>query len=236
MKKQIMLLAIALGGVFSVQAQEKQDALSQSKQTTITQTRRVTDWSEQPIGYVYGGIGVGHLVDTEEGTTSTGLDWRVGMSRYYNRWGWGVVLQQFTAWQDTYIPNGMQMIKIANTGRILYLAPQFTGRWVLGEKLTIYGAIGWGWLHYRESANVKDYGQFNLKANTMGGNFSVGLEYRLGKRVGLSVDAGMVGGEIGKPKADNAVIQETIDETYAGKMDVSRLYATVGAHIYIWKH
>lgn len=74
MKKQIMLLAIALGGIFSVQAQEEQDALSQSKQTTITQTRRVTDWSEQPIGYVYGGISVGNIIDTEEGTTSAGLD------------------------------------------------------------------------------------------------------------------------------------------------------------------
>ena len=59
MKKQIMLLAIVLSGIFSMQAQEKQDTLSQSKQTTVTQTRRVTDWSEQPIGYVYGGIGVG---------------------------------------------------------------------------------------------------------------------------------------------------------------------------------
>ena len=49
------------------------------------------------------------------------------------------------------------------------------------------------------------------------------------------MDAGLVGGEIGKPKVDNDELQAAMDELYTGKMNASRLYATVGAHIYIWK-
>ena len=231
-----MLLAIVLSGIFSMQAQEIEGTQSQSQRTIAEQPRKVTDWSEQPIGIVYGGIGVGHIISAEEGAARTGVDWRIGMSRYYNQWGWGVLLQQLTAWQNTYISNSQQTVKMKDTNRLLYLAPQFTARKMLGKQLTMYGAIGWGWLHYKGAVNLEGFGQFNAKANALGGNISVGLEYRLGKRAGLSVDAGLIEGKIGKPKVDNAVLQEVIDEAYTGKMNASRLFATVGVHIYIWKH
>lgn len=122
---------------------------------------------------------------------------------------------------------------IDDIGRLFYVAPQFTGRWVLGEKLTIYGAIGWGWLRYKETVKGSGLGEISGTANALGGNFTVGLEYRLSSVVGLSVDAGVVGGEFGKMKVDG--MQAAIDETYTGKMDASRVYITVGVHVYVWK-
>ena len=159
MKKQIMLLAIVLSGIFSMQAQEIEGTQSQSQRTIAEQPRKVTDWSEQPIGIVYGGIGVGHIISAEEGAARTGVDWRIGMSRYYNQWGWGVLLQQLTAWQNTYISNSQQTVKMKDTNRLLYLAPQFTARKMLGKQLTMYGAIGWGWLHYKEAVNLEGQSQ-----------------------------------------------------------------------------
>lgn len=104
MKKQIILLAISILGAFSLHAQEINKSLTQSKKEVNSQPRKGTDWNKQPIGYVFGGVGVGHIVSTEEveGSSymSTGLDWRVGMSRYYNRWGWGVLVQQFRSQRD----------------------------------------------------------------------------------------------------------------------------------------
>lgn len=239
MKKQIVLLAIGIWGILSLQAQERPDTLVQSKQKVSPQPRKSTDWSKQPIGYAFGGAGVGYIVsaDNSAGSSdiSTGLDWRVGMSRYYNRWGWGVLVQQFRAKQSETFYDSGQSITIDNIARLLYVAPQFTGRWVLGEKLTIYGAAGWGWLRYKETLKAGGLGEINATANALGGNFTVGIEYRLNSIVGLSVDAGFVGGEIGKLKVDNDALQAAIDEAYTGKLDASRVYATVGAHIYIWK-
>lgn len=242
MKKQIMLLAIVLGGVLSLQAQEKQDSPSQSKQEVSPQIRKKgTDWSKQPIGYFYGGIGVGYILSTEDveglpdSAMTTGLEWRLGMSRYYNRWGWGVLVQQFRIKQSFPLTDGYQTATLEDVGRLLYIAPQFTGRWVLGEKLTIYGAVGWGWLRYKETAKIGGSGDITATANTLGGNFTVGLEYRLNSVIGLSVDAGLIGGELGKMKVDDDELQAFFDEAYTGKMDASRLYATAGVHIYIWK-
>jgi len=237
-----MLLAIGFWGVFSLNAQERQDALSPSKQEISSQKRKGTDWSKHPIGYVYGGAGVGYIPSVEkvEGLAApdyvTGFDWRVGVSRYYNRWGWGVLVQQFRSKQSVAYYDGVRGGAMEDIGRLLYIAPQFTGRWVLGKKLTIYGAVGWGWLRYKETVKMKGGpGEISATANAFGGNFTVGLEYRLNSIVGLSVDAGVIGGEIGKPKVDNTSMQAAIDEAYTGKMDASRVYATVGVHIYIWK-
>ena len=55
-------------------------------------------------------------------------------------------------------------------------------------------------------------------------SLTIGLEYRLSSVIGLSVDAGLVGGEIGKPKVDNDELQAAVNELYTGKMDASRLY------------
>ena len=239
MKNQIILLAISILGAFSLHAQEINKSLTQSKKEVNSQPRKGTDWNKQPIGYVFGGVGVGHIVSTEEveGSSymSTGLDWRVGMSRYYNRWGWGVLVQQFRAKETMSLTDGFQTMEMKDVGRLLYIAPQFTGRWVLGEKLTIYGAVGWGWLRYKETLKADCLGKINATANALGGNFTMGLEYRLSSVIGLSVDAGLVGGEIGKPKVDNDELKAAVNELYTGKMDATRLYATVGAHIYIWK-
>ena len=49
------------------------------------------------------------------------------------------------------------------------------------------------------------------------------------------MDAGLIGGELGKMKVDDDELQAFFDEAYTGKMDASRLYATAGVHIYIWK-
>ena len=38
-----------------------------------------------------------------------------------------------------------------------------------------------------------------------------------------------------KMYVDNDDLQAAVNELYTGKMDATRLYATVGAHIYIWK-
>lgn len=105
MKSQIILLAISILGILSLHAQERKDSPAQFEQEVNQQPRKKgTDWSKQPIGYFYGGVGVGYIVSTEEGVPdsnmATGLDWRLGMSRYYNRWGWGVVVQQFRAKQS----------------------------------------------------------------------------------------------------------------------------------------
>ena len=239
MKKQIILLAISILGAFSLHAQEINKSLTQSKKEVNSQPRKGTDWNKQPIGYVFGGVGGGDIVSTEEveGSSymSTGLDWRVGMSRYYNRWGWGVLVQQFRVKETMSLTDGFQTMEMKDVGRLLYIAPQFTGRWVLGEKLTIYGAVGWGWLRYKETLKADGLGKINATANALGGNFTMGLEYRLSSVIGLSVDAGLVGGEIGKPKVDNDELQAAVNELYTGKMDATRLYATVGAHIYIWK-
>ena len=241
MKKQIILLAISILGAFSLHAQEINEGLVQSKQEVISQPHKGTDWNKQPIGYVFAGAGIGYIPSVEkvEGLAAsnyvTGLDWRVGMSRYYNRWGWGVLVQQFRSKQSVAFYDGVRAMAMDDIGRLLYIAPQFTGRWILGEKLTIYGAIGWGWLRYKETVKGSGLGELSGTANALGGNFTVGLEYRLSSVVGMSVDLGLIGGEIGKLKVDNTGLQAAIDETYTGKMDVTRLYATVGAHIYIWK-
>ena len=221
--------------------QEINEGLVQSKQEVISQPHKGTDWNKQPIGYVFVGAGIGYIPSVEkvEGLAAsnyvTGLDWRVGMSRYYNRWGWGVLVQQFRSKQSVAFYDGVRGMVMDDIGRLLYIAPQFTGRWILGEKLTIYGAIGWGWLRYKETVKGSGLGELSGTANALGGNFTVGLEYRLSSVVGMSVDLGLIGGEIGKLKVDNTGLQAAIDETYTGKMDVTRLYATVGAHIYIWK-
>lgn len=240
MKRQILLLAIGILGACSLHAQEKQDSLMQTSQGVKTlNARKSTDWSKQPIGYVFGGVGVGHIVSSEEGATevnmNTGLDWRAGMSRFYKRWGWGVVVQQFRAKETSYIINGMESIQLDDVGTLLYVAPQFTGRWVLGQKLTIYGAVGWGWVRYKETLKTTGMGNYKATANAFGGNFNFGLSYRLNSIIGLSMDAGLVGANIGKPKVNNAAMQEEIDRNYEGKMDASRIYLTIGAQIYIWK-
>lgn len=147
MKKQIILLAISILGAFSLHAQEINEGLVQSKQEVISQPRKGTDWNKQSIGYVFAGQGIGYIPSVEkvEGLAAsnyvTGLDWRVGMSRYYNRWGWGVLVQQFRSKQSVAFYDGVRGMVMDDIGRLLYIAPQFTGRWILGEKLTIYGAI-----------------------------------------------------------------------------------------------
>lgn len=239
MKKQIVLLAFCMMGAFSLHAQEKNESPAQTEQEAKAKPRKSTDWSKQPIGYLYGGVGVGYIVSTEESEEgsdlSTGFEWRTGISRFYKRWGWGVMAQQFRVKQTVAFSEQGVTLEAEDVGRLLYVAPQFTGRWVLGKKLNIYGAVGWGWLRYKETLNLDGFGKIEAKANALGGNFNVGLEYRLTPVIGLSVDAGLVGGEIGKPKTDNAVIQAEIDRIYEGKMDASRLYATVGVHINFWK-
>ena len=106
MKKQIILLAISILGAFSLHAQEINEGLVQSKQEVISQPHKGTDWNKQPIGYVFAGAGIGYIPSVEkvEGLAAsnyvTGLDWRVGMSRYYKRWGWGVLVQQFRSKQS----------------------------------------------------------------------------------------------------------------------------------------
>lgn len=241
MKRQILLLAIGILGACSLHAQETQDSLMQTSQEAAktSKARKSTDWSKQPIGYVFGGVGVGHIVSSEEGATgvnmNTGLDWRVGMSRFYKRWGWGVVVQQFRAKETFHIINGMESIELNEVGKLLYVAPQFTGRWVLGRRLTVYGAVGWGWMRYMETLKTTGMGNYKATANAFAGNFKFGISYRLNSVIGWSVDAGLVGAEIGKPKVNNAAMQEEIDRNYEGKMDASRLYLTIGAQIYIWK-
>ncbi len=98
MKKQIILLVISILGAFSLHAQEINKSLTQSKKEVNSQPRKGTDWNKQPIGYVFGGVGVGHIVSTEEveGSSymSTGLDWRVGMSRYVGSVGAAVSRQR----------------------------------------------------------------------------------------------------------------------------------------------
>ena len=108
--------------------------------------------------------------------------------------------------------DGVRAMAMDDIGRLLYIAPQFTGRWILGEKLTIYGAIGWGWLRYKETVKGSGLGELSGTTNALCGNFTVGLEYRLSSVVGMSVDLGLIGGEIGKLKVDNTGLQATIRE------------------------
>lgn len=104
MKRQILLLAIGILGACSLHAQETQNSLMQTSQEAAktAKARKSTGWSKQPIGYVFGGVGVGHIVSSEEGATgvnmNTGLDWRVGMSRFYKRWGWGRSSPSMVPW------------------------------------------------------------------------------------------------------------------------------------------
>lgn len=240
MKRQILLLAIGILGACSLHAQEIQDSLMQTSQKAESaKARKSTDWSKQPIGYAFGGVGVGQIVSGGESLAdvdmSTGFDWRVGASRFYKRWGWGVVVQQFRVKETFHIINGMESIELNEVGKLLFVAPQFTGRWVLGRKLTVYGAVGWGWMRYMETLKTTSLGNYKATANAFGGNFNFGLSYRLNSIIGLSMDAGLVGANIGKPKVNNAAMQEEIDRNYEGKMDASRLYLTIGAQIYIWK-
>ena len=58
MKNQIILLAISILGAFSLHAQEINKSLTQSKKEVNSQPRKGTDWNKQPIGYVFGGVGV----------------------------------------------------------------------------------------------------------------------------------------------------------------------------------
>ncbi len=80
---------------------EINEGLVQSKQEVISEPRKGTDWNKQPIGYVFAGAGIGYIPSVEkvEGLAAsnyvTGLDWRVGMSRYYNRWGWEYLYSNF---------------------------------------------------------------------------------------------------------------------------------------------
>lgn len=234
MRKEFILLAVSTLGALSLYAQEEQGILLQNDQEVNSQTtKKSTDWSEQPIGYFSGGIGVGHVPSSEGGESVTGLDWRLGMSRYYNRWGWGVLVQRFRAKQSAHITDGYNYAKMEDVSRLLYMAPQFTGRWVLGEKLTLHGSIGWGWLHYKETVKVSGI-SIDGTANTLGGNFNIGLDYRLSQTVGLTADVGVVGGEFSSLDVDNQEVQAEIDKV-SGKMDASRMYATVGVHVYLWK-
>lgn len=129
MKKQIILLAISILGAFSLHAQEINEGLVQSKQEVISEPRKGTDWNKQPIGYVFAGAGIGYIPSVEkvEGLAAsnyvTGLDWRVGMSRYYNRWGWGVLVQQFRSKQSVAFYDGVRGMVMDDIGRLLYIAP-----------------------------------------------------------------------------------------------------------------
>lgn len=239
MRNRIVLLAFCMLGFSLLHAQGGDAASARSGREVSSEVPRSKDWSKYPIGYFYGGVGVGKVISAEEVSAvldmSTGFEWRVGMSRFYKHWGWGVLAQQFCAKQTLPFFDGNAMLDLDNAERLLYVAPQFTIRLLCKERMSFYGAIGLGWLRYKETLNTTDFGKINLTSHALGVNLAVGFEYRLNSVIGLSLDAGVVRGEIKKPEIDHAELRDEFERMYFDKIEAIRVYATVGAHIYFWK-
>ena len=88
------------------------EIITLTRDMALSRQQEIDYLNKQPIGYVFAGAGIGYIPSVEkvEGLAAsnyvTGLDWRVGMSRYYNRWGWGVLVQQFRSKQSVAFYDG----------------------------------------------------------------------------------------------------------------------------------